>query len=364
MNATRVRQGEAEQERRELATPRVWLVGDFAASKVGNFSVAEDLERRLRARGTSVAATSRRTDRVARALDMVVSTWRRRRDVDVAVVDVYSGRAFRWAEAVCGVLRRAGVPFVLVLRGGGLPTFAQRQAERVRRLFGAAAAVVALSDYLSERMRAYADDFHVLPNPLDVGAYPFRPREAAAPRLVWLRSFHATYDPEMAPRVLARVRAAVPDATLVMVGPDRGDGTLARTRELAGRLGVTDALTFVGPVPKDRVGEHLARGDVFLNTPRIDNVPISVLEAMACGLCVVSTDVGGMPFLVRDDRDALLVPAGDDQAMAAAVERVCGDPDLAARLSRGGRRVAEAHDWGAVLPRWEQLLADVAGKRR
>ena len=301
---------------------------------------------------------------MVRVVDMVVSTWRRRHDVDVAVVDVYSGRAFRWAEAVCAVLRRAGVPFALVLRGGGLPSFAQRQPDRVRRLFSAAAAIVTLSDYLAERMKGHGEAFHMLPNPIDVDAYPFRARREVAPRLVWLRSFHATYHPEMAPRVLARVRSVYPEASLVMVGPDRGDGTLQRTRWLAERLGVADAVEFVGPIPKERVGEQLARGDVFLNTPRIDNVPISVLEAMACGMCVVSTDVGGIPFLVQDGRDALLVPAGDHERMADAVLRVCGDLDLAAHLSQGARQVAEAHDWGAVLPRWEELLADLARGRR
>ncbi|HEX2205773.1 MAG TPA: glycosyltransferase family 4 protein, partial [Longimicrobium sp.] len=112
-----------------------------------------------------------------------------------------------------------------------------------------------------------------------------------------------------------------------------------------------------GPVPKAEVPARLAEGDVYLNTPRADNTPVTVLEAMACGLCVVSTEVGGIPYLLDDGGDALLVPPGDAEAMAAAVLRLLRDPALAGRLSRAGRRKAEGCDWSAVLPRWEGLLA-------
>jgi glycosyltransferase involved in cell wall biosynthesis len=340
------------------APRRVWLVGDFAASRNGNFSVAEDLARRLADRGLDVATTSSRASRPLRVLDMAASTWRRRGRIDVAVIDVYSGKAFAWAEAVAGILRRARVPYALVLRGGGLPGFAGREPARVRRLFGGAAAVVALSGYLAEQMAPYGGRFEVLPNPIDLSAYAGRPLAKAEPTLVWLRTFQETYNPTMAVRVLARLRDEFPGVRLVMVGPDKG--LLEPTRRAAAELGVLERIEFVGPVPKAEVPRQLARGDVFLNTPRIDNVPISLLEAMACGLCVVSTDVGGIPYLVERGRDALLVPADDDAAMAAEVGRCVREPELAARLSAAGRRLAERHDWANVLPLWEDLLAELA----
>jgi glycosyltransferase involved in cell wall biosynthesis len=340
------------------AARRVLLVGDFAASRNGNFSVAEDLARRLAQRGFAVTTTSDRASRPWRVVDMWASTWRTRRSVDVAVIDVYSGRAFLWAEAVARLLQRVGVPFALVLRGGGLPIFARRQPERVRRLFGAAAAVVALSGYLAEQMSAYGGRVHVLPNPIDLAAYPYRQRALASPTLVWLRTFQDTYNPVMAVRVLARLREGFPDARLIMVGRDRG--LLEPTRRAAAELGVRDHIEFVGPVAKAAVPKQLARGDLYLNTPRIDNVPISLLEAMACGLCVVSTDVGGIPYLVQRDREALLVADGDADAMAAGAARCLREPELAARLSDAGRRLAERHDWGEMLPRWETLLHGMA----
>jgi glycosyltransferase involved in cell wall biosynthesis len=207
-------------------------------------------------------------------------------------------------------------------------------------------------------MERYRPDLFLLPNALSIGAYPFRKRDRARSRLVWLRAFHETYNPSLAPRVLALLARNHPDIELTMIGPDRGDGSLARTREKAAELGVSNRLRIVEGIPKSEVGQHLGETDIFLNTTNVDNAPVSVLEAMACGLCVVSTNVGGMPDYLRDEAEGLLVPPGDPEAMASAVRRILADSELAARLSRGGRARAEAMDWSIVLPRWESLFRD------
>jgi len=145
-----------------------------------------------------------------------------------------------------------------------------------------------------------------------------------------------------------------------MTGADKGDGTRHATLAKARALGVADRLTVSPPVRKADVPVRLNEGDVFLNTTDVDNVPISVLEALACGLCVISTSVGGIPYLLEDEVDALLVPRNDPDAMADAVRRILADPDLAARLSRNGREKAASFDWSRVVPTWRQLLHDVA----
>jgi glycosyltransferase involved in cell wall biosynthesis len=166
----------------------------------------------------------------------------------------------------------------------------------------------------------------------------------------------------LAVETLAELRRDVPDAVLTMIGPDKGDGSLNRAEAAAGRLKLHDAVTFEGRVDKPRVPERLAEADIFLNTSRVDNLPVSVLEAMASGLCIVSTRVGGIPDLLEHERDALLVPPGDAPAMAAAARRILHEPGLAARLSRNAQRKAAAYDWSAVLPQWEKLLDGLGGR--
>jgi len=168
------------------------------------------------------------------------------------------------------------------------------------------------------------------------------------------------YNPSLGPEALARLIRDFPDAALTMVGPDKGDGSLEDVLAAAARLGVADRLRVVRGVPRDQVGAFLAEADVFLNTTNVDNTPVSVMEAMACGLCVVSTDVGGLPDLIERERDGVLVPPGDPEAMAAAVRRILADPGLASRLSANALAKADSWEWSALLPRWEALIREAA----
>lgn len=341
--------------------PPLLLVGNFLSSSRRYRLACEDLARQLANRGWSLWTTSEKPGRLMRLLDMMSSSWRLRNRYGAAQVDVFSGSAFLWAEAACWTLRRARKRYVLTLRGGDLPLFAARWPRRVRRLLNSAFAVTAPSRYLLERMAPYrGGNLLLIPNALDVGAYSFRLRERAEPSLVWLRAFHQIYNAPLAVQVVAGLVAEFPEIRLTMVGPDRGDGSLDETRETTERLRLAHNVQFPGAVPKSAVPGRLNQGDVFLNTSNVDNTPTSVLEAMACGLCVVSTNVGGIPYLLEDGEDALLVAPNDARAMAAAVRRLLTEPGLAARLSRNGRAKVQRMDWSAILPQWEALFVSAA----
>ncbi len=344
-----------------MRKPSVLLIGNFLSGSLrGRRTVGEDLAAQLRRRGYAVVCASSRRNRLARLADMIGTVWSRRSEYEVAHVEVYSGPAFVWAEAACAALRWAGKPYILALHGGNLPRFSQHWPRRVGRLLRSAAAVVAPSPYLALATARFRSDVRIVPNALDLGAYPYRVRDSVRPKLIWLRSFQEMYNPTLAVRVVSTLAARFADAHLTMIGPGCGDGSLERTRELAARLGVSDRVTFTGAVPKSSVPEWLNRGDIFLNTTNLDNSPVSVLEAMACGLCVVSTDAGGLRYLLQPDVNALLASCGDADAMAALVCRILEQPRVAAGLSREARRTVEGFDWESVLPQWDQMLESAA----
>jgi glycosyltransferase involved in cell wall biosynthesis len=338
----------------------VLLVGNFLSSTLGSRSVCEDLAARLALSHWLVLTSSEKRSRLPRLLDMVSMAWCRRNDYAVAQIDVFSGPAFLWAEAVCQILRWVGKPYILTLHGGNLPAFAHRWPGRVRHLLCSAAVVTTPSRYLLENMAHYCTHLRLLPNPLDLSTYEFKPRKQLQPSLVWLRSFHSIYNPSLAPQVLARLVESFPGISLAMIGPDRGDGSLRAMQQIAAELGVAHRIELPGRIPKAEVIDWMSRGDIFLNTTNIDNTPISVLEAMACGLCIVSTNVGGIPYLLEHEHDALLVPPNDPTAMATAVGRLLNEPNLVECLSRHARQKAEQFDWSIILPQWEALLTSVA----
>ena len=336
----------------------VLIVGAFLSATTGKHAVCEALAEHLAAHGWLVFTASAQRNRIARLVDMVRTAWTKRKRYQVAQVDVYSGLAFVWAEAVCWILRLARKPYILSLHGGNLPVFARRSQWRVQRLLRSAQVVTTPSRYLFENMQPYRDDLCLLPNPLPVARYPFRLRTQPRPHLIWLRAFHEIYNPSLAVRVVAALVNEFPDVQLTMIGPDKGGGALREAQRLASVLGVSERVEFVTGVPHDDVPMWLNNGDIFLNTTHFDNTPISVLEALACGLCVVSTNVGGIPYLLDDEDEGLLVPPDDTAKMANAVRRLLTQPELAVRLSQNGRAKAESFDWSRIYPQWEMLLLE------
>lgn len=342
------------------AKPGVLMIGNFLSGSAGVRCVCEDLAHGLRSRGWRVFTASGANSRALRLLHMLATTWSKRLRYGVAQIDLYADLAFVYAEVVAASLRILRSPFILTLHGGALSELARTSPRRVGRLLKSAAAVTAPSPHHQEGLRHLRPDIRVVRNGVDLRLYQPRTLTAAQPRLVWLRAFHSTYNPVLAVEVAHLLSAGYPALELLMVGPDKGDGTYQLTADAVDAYGLRDRVRLVGAVPKVEVPLMLAKGDIFLNTTDVDNAPVTVVEALACGLCVVSTDVGGIPRLLTDGVDGLLVPARDAAAMATAVKRILTDASLAASLSANARVTALAFDREAVLTTWEELLLSVS----
>lgn len=331
--------------------PRVGLIGPMLGSNPGwAVGQGEILAGLLAREGWGVRAASSRVNRWLRLGDVATSPFRWRGRVDVLVLMVFSDQAFHLVEAASATAARVGTPMIFWLHGGNLADFLARHPDRVRRVLSRGRARVAPSGFLAEPF-----DARVIPNVVDLEQYPYRHRPVVAPRLLWMRTFHELYRPDLALRVLELLKGT--GATLTLAGQDKG--LLGETRRRAEEMGLD--VRFAGFLDVEGKRREFPRHDVFLNTNRVDNAPVSVLEAAAFGLPVVTTDVGGIPHLLRSGEEALLVPEGDAEAMAAAVRRLLDEPGLAGRLSAAGREVAERSSWPRVKPLWEELLREVAG---
>lgn len=312
------------------------------------------------AEGHPTAVSSDAVSPVARAAHHAVDLVRHGRGCDAIVVSVFSGKAFALADEallLAGALRR---PRVAWLHGGALPAFGRRHPRWVRRVLGRADAVVAPSAFLAR----WADHVvpgggaRVIPNVLALDDYHHRTRTPLRPRLLWMRTFQELYDPATAVRALVELRAGGVDASLTMAGQDKG--ALGSTQSLTAELGVAGHVAFPGFVSGGAKVALFDGHDVFVNTNVVDNAPVTVLEAAASGLAVVSTDVGGLPDLLADGRAASLVPPRDPAALAAAVAALLDDPDRAVRQAAEARRVAERSSWPSVRDTWLDLVAELS----
>jgi L-malate glycosyltransferase len=336
-------------------SPRLAFVGPMLGRHPGwPVSQGEVLGDLLDASGYEVVRSSDRINPWLRGADTVRSVWRWRNEVDLALVSIYGGRSFSQAEAAAHALRRAGIPQMHVLHGGSLLEFAARRRRRVSALLGKAEAIVAPSAFLAGVATLTGLPVTIIPNVIDLPHYSYTWRREVKPRLLWMRTFAPLYAPELAVQAFALVLRDFPEATLTMAGQDRG--RLAAVQALCDSSGIEDRVRFPGFLDDEGKRREFADHDIFLNTNRIDNMPVSVVEACAFGLPVVATAVGGLPDLLEDERTGMLVAPDDPAAMAASVVRLLRDAGLAERLSETGRALAESCAWSAVRPQWEDLF--------
>jgi glycosyltransferase involved in cell wall biosynthesis len=308
------------------------------------------------AAGYKTLTVSKLLNRYARFADISTTLIRHRKDIDVALIEVYSGPAFIVADVASFVSRHLGYKTILTLHGGNLPAFMGRFPNWTRRVLGRAHALVAPSEYLAHAVGLNGRFVSIIPNVIDLNNYPYRCRKLLRPRLFWMRSFHPLYNPALALKVAAGLRVQhYPDTVLVMAGQEKG--LLGEVQSLARRLGIAEIVRFPGFLDKSSKVREGSAADIYLNTSRIDNMPVAILEAMAMGLPVVSTSVGGLRYLLEDGINGLLVPDNDAPAMIEAVRRLINEPELAERLSTNGRALAERSAWPTVRAQWDELFA-------
>lgn len=243
-----------------------------------------------------------------------------------------------------------GCPVVLNYRSGEAPDHLARSA-LAREVLASVESNVVPSQYLAGVFAGFGLDATIIPNVVDLSRFRFRQRTPLNPRLLCTRNHESLYNVACTLRAFRLVRDRWPAASLTLVGAGSESKAL---RELVRALDLT-GVTFAGSVEPGRIHEFYATHDIYLQSPNIDNMPTSVLEAFASGLPVVSTDVGGIPAILTHGGHGLLAPRDDHQALAAHVLTLLERPRLAAQLSRAAYATCLAYSWRAVRLQWLNL---------
>ena len=284
-------------------------------------------------------------------------------------VDVVHAHAFGHFPLWVGALSRAlrGTPLVVTTHsdpGSGTPLARLWSRYVVRTSVRSADRIVALSrlerDWLAG-LGAPRERIHVIPPGIDVGefaALPARLKPAEEPVILFVGRLSAQ---QKGLGTLVRAFAKVPRgfrSRLRLVGADWGglDSTLA----LARSLGVSERVEALGAVSRERLVEEYASAELLVLPSRFDSFPVVVLEAMAAGLPVVATRVGGVPEAVEEGKSGLLVPPEDPAALAEGIRTVLADPELRVRFGAAGRERAARFDWSVVAAEYVQLFREVS----
>jgi L-malate glycosyltransferase len=302
---------------------------------------------------------SSKKNQALRWLDMMWAIVYHHRKASVVLIDTYSSLGFYYALGAACFCKFFSIPYVPILRGGNLNHRLKKSSKLSRFVFGGALTLVAPSNYLFTSFRKLGfTNLVYIPNSIEIDRYLVKKRKAVTPRLLWVRSFHRVYNPAMAIEVLQKLQAYFPDTELCMVGPDK-DGSLEQCKALAKERGLETSIKFTGVLSKRDWHSLSEQYDIFINTTTIDNTPVSVIEAMALGLPVVSTNVGGVPFLIQDTENGLLIDSGDSHGMIDKIRWLIDNPESAYQIASKAREEVEKFDWNLVKLKWFAILDEL-----
>ena len=316
-------------------------------------TTVETLGKLLVLEGFTVKTASSKSNKFLRLLDMLKAVILLKKEVDYVLIDTYSTSNFYYAYLVSQLCRVLRLKYIPILHGGNLQKRLKYSPKLSKALFNNAFKNVTPSEYLKAQFQDF--DYHnleVIPNTIELKNYTFKNRIFDKPKLLWVRSFAEIYNPLLAVEILKILKAEHIEASLCMVGPEK-DGSLKLAKQFAEELGVE----VTGKLSKKEWIKLSEDYNIFINTTNFDNMPVSVIEAMALGLQVISTNVGGMPFLIKNKEEGILVEPNNAVLLAKSITHMVLKRFDTKAMTINARKKVEQFDWNIVKEKWITLLS-------
>ncbi|WP_333609602.1 glycosyltransferase family 4 protein [Arsukibacterium sp.] len=289
---------------------------------------------------------------------LVLYIWRLHQQLKTTdLVHLMANSGWAWhlfASPVLLLARWHSKPVVLNYRGGSAQQFLKKQHKWVLPFMKMASAIVTPSPYLQRVFAQYQLHVSVIANIINTGM--FKPATASVAKqnlhLVVTRNLEPLYDIGTAIRCFAALQQHYPDSQMSIAG---SGPCLAELQALVSTLQLEPKVHFVGRLNREQIVALYQSADIMLNPSTVDNMPNSILEALACGVLVVSTAVGGIPDMLEHNSHALLVAPGQPEQMAEACLQLLQQPELAKHLQRQGLLLVQQLQPDVILPLWLKL---------
>ncbi|MCX6189537.1 MAG: glycosyltransferase family 4 protein [Bacteroidetes bacterium] len=279
------------------------------------------------------------------------------RKTSLVHIAAYSTLSFYYTLYITILSKLFRKKYIVVVHGGSYPSRLKRSKLICKFIFKGATKIITPSNFLKHHFALHGFEAICIPNFIPIEKFEFKPRKILQPNILWVRTFYKIYNTKMAARAIHRLIAKYPQIQLLMVGREE-DNELNEFKALVKQLGIEKNVTIAGPLKREEWVALSVNYDIFISTTTIDNTPMSIIESLALGLPVISTNVGGVPYILTHNENALLVNSDDDHAMSEAIDLLLNSPALVEKLTRNGRALAESFSWEVVKHDWLKLLEE------
>lgn len=331
---------------------KVLMIGSFLSQRTGTKGISEKLMESLAGSNVVFQSASGKNNQFIRLLEIICKCLFLK--FDILHIDTFSDRAFIIAEiaSIIGHFRKKRI--ILTLHGGKLPVFYEKNPQRVRKTLAKGDWVQTPSLYLKDFFEKQNILLHYMPNFIEIDHFPYDRKNVKAHSLLWVRAFSPEYNPGLAVRTLKEVQKVFPDTTLTMIGPDKG--ILNKIRALIKELKIESSVNIIGPVRNEDLYPYYQTHSVFLNTTSYESFGVAVLEAAACGIPVVSTAVGEIKYLWKNEENILIVETMLPQDFSCSIIKLFKSGELSKKISIKAREQAENFAFEKIKDKWVKLL--------
>ncbi len=331
---------------------KVLFIGNFLSKTHGTIGPTELMAKKFISEGRNVIMASCIHNKFFRLMDMCFKCWFFK--YDVISIDVYSSSAILYAFLVSKLARFRNKEIILVLHGGGLKEIFNSMSANISLLFNRATHIITPSHFLQAFFTGKGFDIMYIPNTINLTLFSYKKERPGKNKILWVRAFTETYNPDVAIKTLAIVLKFYPNATLTMVGPDKGN--LPQMRMLIKILGLEERISIVGKVNNSELPQYYRSHDVYLNTTSYESFGVALLEAAACGLPIVSTSVGEIPFMWENGKDILLAESIEPDLLAELIMTYFRDQLLYDTIQKNAYYKSQNYSWDYVKGLWDKYL--------
>jgi glycosyltransferase involved in cell wall biosynthesis len=278
------------------------------------------------------------------------------------VIHVFSAAYYSyllWVMPAILIARMYGKHSILNYRSGEAEDHLERWRLTAVPTMRIADEIVVASGYLVSVFARFGLQARVVLNIVELARFRFRDRAPVRPVFLSTRLLEPLYNVSCILRAFASIQKRYPEASLTIAA----DGSMrSHLEQLASDLDLRHA-RFIGGVPFEAMPDLYDAADIYLNANDIDNTPVSILESFASGLLVVTTEAGGIPYILEHERTGLMVKCGDHEALAASAIRLLQDPALTVELARNARESVLSFTRAAVCDEWLSLYRKLTAQK-